>query len=180
MNHFLPISAVKMLKNMKTPFRFTQLCGVVTCTMLSLSSCAEFQPGSQKSNNRTQGKARGISAGVEGGLGAVLGIVGAVVKNNGNSDLGNAMMGVGGLLALHAAARYAADARQREAAESKARGRTGTYYVKVPPKKGYSGPSGTHLVPYKNGAVAGDVKVVQSNPKAGQAISINGTQGTVL
>ncbi len=165
---------------MKTPFRLTQICGLGTCTILTLSSCAEFQSGFQNSSNGTQGKARGISPGAEAGLGAVLGAVGAVVRNNGNRDLGNAFMGLGGLLMLHSAARYAADARQREVAQSKARGRPGTYYVKVPPKKGYSGPSGTHLVPYKNGAVAGSVKVVPENPSAGRTITVDGTQGTVL
>lgn len=165
---------------MKTPFRLTQICGFGTCAILTLSSCAEFQSGLQNSSNGTKRKSPGITPAAEGIFAGILGFTGEVIENNGNSGLGRAFKLGGAALALHAAYRYAADARQREVAQSKARGRPGTYYVKVPPKKGYSGPSGTHLVPYKNGAVAGSVKVVPENPSAGRTITVDGTQGTVL
>jgi hypothetical protein len=148
--------------------------------MLALSSCADFQSGVPNSSDGYQGRPIGITPGMEGGIGALLAGTGAIISNNGGRDLGNMLMFGGGLLALHAAYRYSADAHQEQLAQSRAGGRSGSYYVKVPPKKGYSGPSGTHLVPYKNGAVAGRVKVVPENPSAGRTITVDGTQGTVL
>lgn len=165
---------------MKTPFRLTQLCGLGACAILTLSSCAEFQSGFQNSGSGTQRKSPGITPVAQGVLAGLIGVTGELIEKSGNPDAGKAVKAVAVALALHAAYRYTADARQREVAQSKARGRPGTYYVKVPPKKGYSGPSGTHLVPYKNGAVAGSVKVVPENPSAGRTITVDGTQGTVL
>jgi hypothetical protein len=132
------------------------------CGLLFLTSCETISPEAQ------------------GVIGVTTVLIGDILDQNGNRDLGNIFRGAGSVIAVHAVYRYTADVRQKELARSRARGRSGTYYVKVPPKKGYSGPPGTHLVPYKNGAVAGSVKVVTETPRSGKVIAVGGTQGTVI